>query len=68
MWELVLYMGISWAGIGQASVNTMPDKETCFQSLETMKINNGVVGQQSSGEAGKSIVAFCRYNENLKGK
>ena len=70
MWELVIFMGISWAGIGSASYNPMPDKDTCFQALDSMKINNGTVGSHTSGEASKSNIAFCRFieKESPKGK
>lgn len=66
MWELVVYMGITWAGVSQASVNPMPDKTTCFEVLNNMKINQ-TVGGQSSVEKGNSVIALCRPKQDKVG-
>jgi len=59
MWELVIYMGISWAGIGSGSYSGMPDKETCMEVLRELKSTQDI-GKNISVESGYKVIAFCR--------
>ena len=70
MWELVVLVGITWAGPGGTYTSMMPTKEDCFQALDSVKISQAT-GANVSVEKGKSTVAFCRYNaylNNTEGK
>lgn len=58
MWELVILYGISWAGAGGQKYETMPDKETCIQVLEVMKVQeNGTLVTNGNG---KQVIMYCR--------
>lgn len=54
-WALTIILGISWAGVGQVIQQPMPDEETCFKSLATLRMDRE--GAPNVEEA--EVVAFC---------
>lgn len=59
MYELVLCIGITWAGCGTWDIIKLPNKESCFENLDHVKIG-------SSGSQGQTkALAYCRPQQRL---
>jgi len=62
MWELVVLYGITWAGAGGGRVETMPDKQTCYEVLERLSVTKG--GRYVEGEKGEIVISYCRPKQD----
>lgn len=57
MWELVICIGVTWAGCGAYHAPIYPSEESCYRALREMK-----TGDQPIMESGKkrNTVAYCK--------
>lgn len=62
-WELIIFMGITWAGSGSVSIASYPSEESCYRALAAIRSNDSPVAE--SGQK-KSMVAYCRPLEKKK--
>ncbi len=60
MWELVIAIAISMPNSNNIKVEVMPDKNTCFEVLDSFKYNS--VYSASTTYPGQSFV-YCRPKE-----
>lgn len=63
MWELVICVGVTWAGCGAHYVPAYPSEESCYRALREMK-----TGDQPVAESDKkrNTVAFCQPKQVRK--
>ncbi len=57
IWTLVILYGITWAGPGGSNYVEYPDKASCYEALNNMRIT----GQsQQSGDDDEQVIAYCK--------
>lgn len=54
MYELVLCIGITWTGCGSQEIVKFPDKDSCFENLDHVKLG----GSNNQGQS--KTLAYCR--------
>lgn len=61
MWELIVCIGVTWAGCGQQQWSQFPSEDSCYRALREMK-----TGDQPIAESAKkrNTVAYCRPVQN----
>lgn len=64
IWILVICINSTWAGCGAQRVSEMPNKETCFEALREIRVENSAT--VASGEIAKNTVAYCAPKEKPK--
>jgi|LakMenEpi03Aug12_release.lakeMendotaPanAssembly.Ray.scaffolds.fasta_scaffold1354027_1 hypothetical protein len=57
MWELVICIGVTWAGCGTVSIPVFPSEETCYRSLREMKTGDQPVAESKNK---RNTVAYCQ--------
>ena len=65
IWELVLIMGITWAGVGAQRVSEYPSEDSCYRALREMKTGDSPIMESNQK---KNTVAFCRPKTKEKTK
>jgi len=65
MWELVICLGITWAGCGSYQDSKFPNEESCYRALKVMQMP----GQQIMESKNRhDVVAYCKPYEERKKK
>lgn len=62
IWILVVIFGVTGFGAGGRDRVEYPDKESCYEALNSMRITGQ---RQTRGEDDEQVIAFC-YPEKVK--
>lgn len=57
MWEMIMCLGITWAGCGSYKVSVYPSEASCYKALQAVRDNSQPVAESNKK---LSMVAYCR--------
>jgi hypothetical protein len=58
IWEMIVCVGITWAGCGDVHYPSYQSKQDCYEALRSMIVVSNA--NASAGGNGRQAIAYCR--------